>query len=121
VDFELTLVWDQLSRFKIDVISQSAQNQTVLRKNMKAILCLLLIGMLIACGATGPKFHALKLTENSVAVVYVYRAHYFPNRNQYPHLQIDGVGKGPLRDSGYIVSTVEPNPPNLSPSPLVNR
>jgi hypothetical protein len=58
--------------------------------------------------ATGPKFSGLQPAPSNAALVYVYRPHFYSNRNAYPYLYIDGVQKEVMRDSGYLVYQVEP-------------
>lgn len=77
--------------------------------NMKrfvwGVLCLLILS---ACAATGPIFTSVEPPSDSQATVYIYRSHYFANRNSYPHVYLNNEQKDPIKDEGYLVYRVSP-------------
>lgn len=69
-----------------------------------ALLCLLLS----ACAATGPIFTSIEAPSDSEATVYIYRMHYYANRNSYPHVYLNNQQRDPIKDEGYLVYRVPP-------------
>jgi hypothetical protein len=77
---------------------------------MKPIL-IALAGAVICisgCTASGPAFTQEKIVDANKAVVYFYRPFSVAGCAVTPHVYIDEVKHGPLKNNGYLVYFVEP-------------
>jgi hypothetical protein len=60
------------------------------------------------CTASGPAFTPGKIVDANKAVVYLYRPFSVAGCALTPHVYIDEVKHGPLKNNGYLVYLVEP-------------
>ena len=68
----------------------------------------ILVGVLSACAASGPKFSGLPPVTEGAALVVLYRPHTSINSGGYPHVYLNGEKKTALLDTGYVLYQVPP-------------
>ncbi len=67
-----------------------------------------LVGFLTGCTASGPPFSPAATLDANKAVVYIYRPFDIIGSARSPHVYIDEVKYGSLKNNGYLVYFVEP-------------
>jgi len=72
----------------------------------KVLITILLSVFLLGCAASGPKFVSLPI-NNRESIIVFYRDKQFVNGGAYPHIYIDGIKKGSIKNGGYIAIPVE--------------
>ena len=77
---------------------------------MKTVVLTLICSLVFiaGCTANGPVFSPIKTAEENKAVVYIYRPFSVAGCALTPHVYIDEVKHGPLKNNGYLVYFVEP-------------
>lgn len=72
--------------------------------NSMVLLFLFILG---GCAAPGPVFEPLAMNENT-STVYIYRPSKFAGGGTYPHVYLNGIEQGPLRNGGYLAFHIDP-------------
>lgn len=77
---------------------------------MKIMLITLLSAVLLmtGCAASGPVFTPAEKLDPNQSFVYIYRPDSLIGCGVTPHIYIDEVKKGPLKNNGYLVCSAEP-------------